>query len=621
VKLFISYKGLFTAFLLCFTLTSHAFSMHDLKQDIVLTIFEDERINQFFENTFNAGVDDSPEFQTYLGLKTKDYGKWDDNSDEYYLSTQLDKVKAELSKLRSDFDYDKLSDDAKLSYDLFVFNAQSQLNNAKWYRHFYVVDQFNGQVSNKIAFLQNNHKVGSKGDAEAYIQRLVGLESVLKEMSKQLADRATFDVITPEFSFKDMIQDISSLSKGSLSADGKNINALYADFLNKLDALELSDEFTESTKASMKTQAQMAISGPFKRGIDAVLEQLIRIQDQAEGNKGIWALPNGVEFYKNRIKHHTTLALSADTIHQMGLDDVKRIHDEMRGIMRQVKFTGDLQAFFTFVRTDPNNFYEDSDTGRESFLAEARQMTSDIFAIADQYFNKLPKAELEVRRVEPWRENSTSIAFYNRPSQDGTRPGIYYANMKDMTNFQKYVFTAITYHEGVPGHHFQIALAQELDGIPKFRKYSGYGAYTEGWALYAEQLAKEMGFYKEPMQDFGRLQDEIWRSVRLVVDTGIHSKKWTREQAIQYFQDNTPISEGDIVTEVERYFVNPGQALGYKLGMIKILELRERARAALGNKFNIRDFHDVVIGAGPLPLPVLEQQVDKYIAKTLNQMQ
>lgn len=618
MKSFISCKAFFTALLLSITLTSHAFSIYQSVQETKPKLSEDERINQFFEDSFNANVADRPEFQTRLGLKTKDYGRWDDNSDEFYLSTHLDKVRARLLELRTDYDYDKLSDDAKLSYDLFVFNGQSQLNNSKWYRHFYVVDQFNGQVANKIAFLQNNHKVSSKADAEAYIQRLAGLEIVLKEMSQQLTDRAAFDIITPEFSFKDMIQDISSLTKGSFSADAIDVNALYADFSTKLDGLELSEALTESTKSSMKAEAAKAISGPFKRGVDAVLEQLIVIQKQAKGNNGIWALPNGVEFYKNRIKHHTTLDLSADEIHQIGLDEVKRMHEEMRGIMQQVQFEGDLRAFFAFVRTDPNNFYEDSNAGRETFLAEARQMTADIFAIAGQYFNKLPKAAFEVRRVEPWRENSTSIAFYNSPSQDGTRPGIYYANMKDMTNFQKYVFTAITYHEGVPGHHFQIALAQELEGIPKFRKYSGYGAYTEGWALYAEQLAKEMGYYKEPMHDFGRLQNELWRSVRLVIDTGIHAKKWTREQAIEYFQNNTPLSEGDIVTEVERYFVNPGQALGYKVGMIKILELRERASKALGKKYNIRDFHDVVIGTGPLPLPLLEQQVDKYIVKMLN---
>jgi uncharacterized protein (DUF885 family) len=233
----------------------------------------------------------------------------------------------------------------------------------------------------------------------------------------------------------------------------------------------------------------------------------------------------------------------------------------------------------------------------------------------DGYFNALPKAALEVRRVEPWRENSTSIAFYNRPSADGSRPGIYYANLADMTSVQRYVFSAITYHESVPGHHFQIALAQELDGLPSFRKYSGYGAFTEGWALYAEKLPREMGFYENPYHDFGRLQNELWRAVRLVLDTGIHAKRWSREQAIGYFQENTPLSEGDIVTEVERFFVNPGQALAYKMGMIRILELRDRAMLTLGSEFDIRDFHDAVVGAGALPVSLLERRVDQYIAK------
>jgi len=574
---------------------------------------EDQRLSKFFEDSFNEAVANSPEFQTYLGVKTTDYGKWDDHSDNYYLNTFLKKRKAKLAKLKANFDYSKLSDDLKLSYDLFVFNVERDISDAAWYRNFYVVDQFNGQVSNKIAFLQNNHKVESVADAKAYIQRLNGLEVVLKEISKQLADRADYGVITPEFSFPDMLKDISSLKQGALQQGEGELNSLYADFSNKVDALELPAK----QNTELKAEARRAISGPFQRGIDAVVKELTLLQQQADGNKGVWSLPDGAEFYRNRIKYFTTLDLTADEIHQMGVADVKRIHGEMRNIMKQVGFKGNLKEFFAFVRTDPNNFYENSDAGREQFLAEARKNTADIFAVADQYFNKLPKAALEVRRVEPWRENSTSIAFYNSPSQDGSRPGIYYANMKDMTNFQKYVFTAISYHEGVPGHHFQIALAQELEGLPKFRKYGGYGAYTEGWALYAEQLAKEMGFYKDPMRDFGRLQDEIWRSVRLVVDTGIHAKKWTRDQAIQYFRDNTPISEGDIVTEVERYFVNPGQALGYKLGMIKILELRARARAALGNKFDIRDFHDVVIGTGALPLPILERQVNRYIAKTL----
>ncbi len=248
----------------------------------------------------------------------------------------------------------------------------------------------------------------------------------------------------------------------------------------------------------LEREAENALKGPFNEGAERLLAELRYQQERMTANRGVWSLPDGAAYYRNRIKHHTTLDLTAGQVHQAGLEDVARIHAEMRDIMKEVGFEGSLQEFFEFVRTDPNNFYDDSDAGREAFLAEARQQVADIQALAHRYFNILPKAGLEVRRVEPWRENSTSIAFYNAPSEDGKRPGIYYANMKDMANFQKYVFTAITYHESVPGHHFQIANAMELEGIPAFRKHGGYGAYTEGWALYAEQLAREMGFYAGP---------------------------------------------------------------------------------------------------------------------------
>ncbi|MEE8295295.1 MAG: DUF885 domain-containing protein [Sphingomonadales bacterium] len=373
--------------------------------------------------------------------------------------------------------------------------------------------------------------------------------------------------------------------------------------------------FQRKLKADLVKRLSAALAGPYQEGFNALLAELRRIQPLADGNKGVWSLPNGAAFYQNRIKNHTTLDLTADEIHRIGLDDVARIHIEMRAIQEVVGVEGSLQDFFAFIRTDPNNFYEDSDEGRAQFLADAQKQIDDIYEVVGDYFNTIPKADLEVRRVEPWRENSTSIAFYNSPSEDLTRPGIYYANLKDMKSVQKYVFGAITYHESAPGHHFQLALSREQEDLPSFRRYGGNNAFVEGWALYAEFLAKEMGFYTEPLYDFGRLQDEIWRSVRLVVDTGIHSKKWTRQQSIDYFMENTPISEGDIITEVERYFVNPGQALGYKMGMLKILELRRKAEAELGDKFDIRAFHDVVIGQGAMTLPILEREVNKYIAR------
>ncbi len=572
---------------------------------------EDERLNIFLDVVFERQVDDSPEFQSRLGRKTDRLGEWNDRSDAF-AAAQVEKDAADLAQLRADFDYGSLSEQGKLSYDLFVFNAEQRIRNHRFIRHSYVVDQFRGQFTGLLALLQNNHPIASAQDAEDYLSRVEGLEAVLDGMVERLRDRAEFGVVPPAFAFPAMITDAGRINSGAPLEDTLEDNALYADFKTKLAAISIDD----AEKAELMARADAAWSGPFKRGFDALIAELRRLQPMQTENLGVWSLPDGEAFYDNRIKSHTTLDLTAEQIHQIGLDDVARIHAEMEGIKEAVGFEGNLQDFFAFVRTDPNNFYEDSDAGRATFLAEAEQQTAAIFEVADQYFNRLPRAGLEVRRVEPWRENSTSIAFYNSPSQDGSRPGIYYANLADMTNVQKYVFTAITYHEGVPGHHFQIALAQEMEGLPMFRKFGGYGAYTEGWALYAERLAREMGFYQDPMRDFGRLQDEIWRSVRLVTDTGIHAQRWSRQQAIDYFTENTPISEGDIITEVERYFVNPGQALGYKMGMTQILTLRDRAQDALGDRFDIREFHDAVIGAGALPLPILERQVDRYILES-----
>ena len=565
-------------------------------------------LNEFLDGVFERELAMSPIRQSMLGRKTDTLGQWDDFSDAAE-AARIERTRQALADMLAQFDYDTLGPQDRLSYDLFRFEAEQAIVDYEFLRHHYVVDQFNGQLSGLITVLQNNHPIESADDAEDYISRLESLETVLKEFAGQIEDRADFGVVAPAFSFPAVLTDARSMSSGAPIDDTGRDNAVFTDFENKIDALELD----AARREELLLRASAALRGPFARGFAALIDQVERIKPLATGNRGVWSLPDGDAYYRNRIRHHTTLDLSADEIHEIGLSDVARIHDEMRAIRDEVGFDGTLGEFFEFIRNDPNNYYEDSDRGREQFLDDARRQIAEIYATVGDYFSAVPEAGLEVRRVEPWRENSTSIAFYNRPSEDGSRPGIYYANLADMTSVQKYVFTAITYHESAPGHHFQIALAQELDGLPEFRKYSGYGAFIEGWALYAEQLAREMGFYENPYANFGRLQNELWRSVRLVLDTGIHAKRWTREQCIEYFRDNTPLSEGDIVTEVERFFVNPGQALGYKLGMMKILELRERARDALGDAFDIRDFHDAVIGAGPLPLTLLERQVEDYI--------
>ncbi|OZB11939.1 MAG: hypothetical protein B7X53_18510, partial [Hyphomonas sp. 34-62-18] len=306
----------------------------------------------------------------------------------------------------------------------------------------------------------------------------------------------------------------------------------------------------------------------------------------------------------------------AEQIHQIGLDEVARIQGEMAAIMQQVGFEGDLQDFFQFMRTDPRFYKPETPEGREEYLAEARAAIARMEADLPNLFNTFPKAGLIVQAVEPFREKSAGKAFYNRPAPDGSRPGIYYANLYRMADMPTYQLEALAFHEGIPGHHMQIAIAQELEGIPSFRKYGGYTAYSEGWGLYTELLPKELGYYADPYSDFGRLAMEIWRAARLVVDTGLHSKQWTREQAVQYLLENTPNPEGDARKAIDRYIVMPGQATAYKIGMIKIVELRERAKTELGEAFDIRDFHDVVLKNGAVPLAILEENVDAWIAET-----
>ena len=340
-------------------------------------------------------------------------------------------------------------------------------------------------------------------------------------------------------------------------------------------------------------------------------------KSQTTNDDGVWKLPAGNRYYANRLKTMTTTELSAKEIHQIGLDEVNRIHGEMRAIMLKVGFEGELQDFFKYLKDEPRFTYPDTDLGRENYLKEATRIIEKISERLDEVFIKLPKADLEVRRVEAFREKTAGKAFYSRGTPDGSRPGYYYANLNDINDMPKYQMEALAYHEGNPGHHMQLSISQELSGVPEFRKHNNVTAYTEGWGLYSEYFPKEMGFYDDPYSDFGRLAMELWRAARLVVDTGIHDKKWTRQEAIDYLLANTPNPKNDCEKAIERYIVMPGQATAYKIGMMKILELRENAKVRLKEKFDIRMFHDTVINSGPVPLNILEERVDNWINKEL----
>ena len=416
-------------------------------------------------------------------------------------------------------------------------------------------------------------------------------------------------VLLPKFVFEKVLEDSRNVIKGKPFASSKETSTLLNDFKIKVEKLNLP----EKEELNLIAEAEKALVASVQPAYEKLIAKLEDQEQRATTEDGVWKFAKGEEFYKNRLKRITTTDLSANAIHEIGLIEVERIHGEMEAIMKRVGFKGTLEDFFEFMRTDKQFYYENTAEGKEKYLAEATKIINTMKARLDDLFLTKPKAEIVVKAVEAFREKSAGKAFYQQPAIDGSRPGTYYANLYDMSAMPTYQMEALAYHEGIPGHHMQIAIAQELDSIPMFRKFSRYTAYIEGWGLYSEKVPKEIGFYSDPYSDFGRLAAELWRSCRLVVDTGIHSKKWTREEGIEYYKANTPNSEGECVKMVERHIVMPGQATAYKIGMNKIIELREEAKIQLEKDFDLREFHDVVLLNGAVPLNILEEMVQDWV--------
>ncbi|CAN7307871.1 DUF885 domain-containing protein [Brevundimonas sp. LjRoot202] len=572
---------------------------------------EDARLAAFFEQAFQERIALSPQTMTALGIK-RDYDRLDEVTDAA-AERGLALMERQLAQLNDQFNPQTLSDDSRMSWRLFEYGVEQARLSNRWRDWGYQFAANGNPTTGLPVFMINNHRVDSVGDAEAYVSRLKDSERVMGEIAAELRDRASKGVISPNFVFEPSIANTRNIITGAPFDDGAD-NPVWADLQKKVAALDTD----QATRDRLLIEGRAALTGEWKRGYEHVLAALAEVQQQAaampDRDAGVWRLPDGEAYYNARLRLSTTTDLTADEIHQIGLNEVERLHGEMQAIMDQVGFEGSLQEMFAHLKTDPRFQYPNTPEGKERYLTDSRAFIAQVMAAAPQWFSDLPEAALEVRAVEAWREATASIAFYNAPAPDGSRPGIYYVNLSDMTQVLKPQIEGISYHEGAPGHHFQIAYAQEMQGLPSFRRFGGYGAYAEGWGLYAERLGKEMGFYQDPYSDFGRLSTELWRAVRLVTDTGLHSKRWSREQAIEYFRQNSLLSERDIVKEVERYITSPGQATSYKIGELKIVELRRRAEAALGERFDLRDFHAVVLGSGSVPLDVLEDQVDAWIA-------
>jgi len=459
-------------------------------------------------------------------------------------------TKSWLEEMRREFDIDRLDPQTALSYRLYEFDAEDQLASYKFSGNDYVFQHMSGPHSGLPSFMINFHSVASAEDVQAYISRLNGFKTYLGQYA-QRAD-AQFDngVILPKFVYAKLSEASRNVITGAPFTEEKD-SPIFADIKAKIENLDIPQD----QKNSLLDEAKAALLGSVQPAYISLLEMFKRHEDGATKDDGAWKLPEAENYYAARLRHYTTTDMSADEIHEIGLKEVTRIQGEMREIMKQVI----------------------------------------------------------VKRVEPFREATAFGAFYDQPAIDGSRPGTYYINLKDVTEQPKYLMQALAYHEGIPGHHMQIAIGMELEGLPKFRTLGGHTSYIEGWALYSESVPKELGLYTDPYKDFGRLSMEIFRAARLVVDTGIHTKKWTREQAVQYYLDNIPNPEGDVRAEIDRYIVWPGQATAYKIGMIKIQDLRKDAETRLGEKFDIREFHDVVLANGSVPLKVLEELVNDWV--------
>ena len=575
-------------------------------------------LNAWFDAKYEERLQFSPIQLSFLGRKDKN-----DQIDCFTLACQDEQLawqRAATDEMVAKFPYDQLSDEDKMSYDIWKYQTDQAVAGQAFRNNGYVFDQMNGAQSFLPTFLINFHAVDEAADAEAYVKRISAGARALREGIDLAKSNAAKGVHAPAFAYQGVIDQSRKIITGAPFTDGPD-SALFADFKADIAKLVDADKLTAEQAAELTGQAEAAMTGDFL----AAYNELIAFAEADMANSpdstkavGASTQPNGIAYYDYLLSTQTTTNLTANEIHEIGLSEVARIREEMDVIKNKFGFEGSLEEFFQMMRTskdDARFYYPDTDAGRLAYIDDATAAIEKIKVKLPDYFGILPKADLVVKRVEAFREQPGAAQHYYNGTPDGSRPGIYYAHLSDMTAMPKSELEVIAYHEGLPGHHMQISIAQELTGIPQFRTQLGFTAYVEGWALYSEKLATEFpGTYETDISNFGRLGSEIWRAIRLVVDTGLHSKGWTEDQAVEYFLANGPTTEAQAKSEVQRYIVMPGQATSYKIGMIKIQEVRAKAEAELGDAFDIKAFHDTVLGGGALPLDILERRVDQWIA-------
>ena len=565
----------------------------------------------FYEKVFIQFALDSPELLSRLrlleGLGIQGHNQRLDDESEAQADRQIVRLRANLATLHS-YDTTGLRGQDRLNYQVLDWYMANIAAGDKFRYDNYPVNQMFGVQNDFPGFMANVHQVHDRRDADYYNKRLSAVGPKFAQVLEGLRIREKRGVVPPTFVIDKVLAEMKALV--AQPAEQSILYTSLADKLNKAEGVDAA------ARRALLAEAKSRITGTVYPAYQKLIDYFTALRPRSTNDAGVWKFPDGAAYYAYCLRQNTTTNLTAAQIHALGRSEVARITAEMQAILRTEKIAGADSVGPTMARLgeEPRFRYPDTDSGRARILTDYRAILTEIDKGLSSAFRLRPKAALEVRRVPVFKEKTSAGAYYESGALDGSRPGVFYASLYDVKATPRFGMRTLAYHEGIPGHHFQIGIAQELKGLPTFRTLVPFTAYTEGWALYAERVASELGFEQNPYDNLGRLRAELFRAARLVVDTGLHDQRWTREQAIAYMRHTTGMALSDVTAEVERYIVMPGQACAYKVGMLKMLELRERARQQLGPRFDLRDFHDVVLKNGALPLEILEQVVNEYIA-------
>ncbi|MGI2114534.1 DUF885 domain-containing protein [Shewanella frigidimarina] len=555
------------------------------------------------DNFFNDQLKLEPIYATFVGVNEYN-DQFGGALTEEYLKARHDLNSHYFSQAKT-IDVDKLPASLKLSYDMFIYDRNMELIGETYPEYFLPINQFYSTVFTMVQLGSGESAQPFKTveDYQNWLGRLRGFINWTKLAQQRMDEGIASKVVLPRVLVERIIPQLDA----QLVTDAQS-----SFFYSPINLLP--ESFTAEQQAQLTTEYSQLINSELLPALTQLRDYVKNVYlPNSRASDGWWGLPNGKDWYQHLANSHTTTTLSVDEIHQIGLSEVARILSEMDKVREQVGFKGDLTAFFASLSSEPQYFFTDRQDLIDGYMA----IKDHINQVLPQYFDVMPKADYIVKPVESFREKSAAGASYESPAVDGSRPGVFYINTYNLKAQPKWGMTTLSLHEAAPGHHFQIAIKQELTDVPQFQRFQGYTAFEEGWALYAEYLGIEMGVFNDPYQYFGKLSDEMLRAMRLVVDTGLHAKGWSREQAIQYMKDNSPMAESDIVAEVERYMAIPGQALSYKVGQLTILRLRADAEKALGDKFDLKGFHDQLLTSGSLPMAVMENKIADWIKAEL----